>query len=618
MENYETFYKGGFSSLSPDYGNFVGYRLSPGKIGSPTGIQTANQLNEVVERIREGVKNVELQPIQPDTFEQIPKEHFKEIRALMKLSGVKPSVHAPMIDPAGFGEKGYEGEFGREDAERRLFNVIEKSHELDPKGNIPIVIHSSSGVPGMEFKPRAGTKPGDKDRFEEWRGAIINKESGQMSKIEVDQKYYPTMQPDFEKGGTVMTPTEQINSSNATEWDAKLTELATFRKHANEIIGNAPLLLAEYKDKPLTKEVIGTMAPDQQAQYGKVRDAQIFLDNVRLNFSGAFNKAYKYGSEKQKEALKKLSTEYTEDLGKIKNTAWAPIEMERTLDKAIVGLKDITTKKYNQRTGEEIKGWDAPQLFASAEDFAMEKASQTFGNLATKSYDKFKDNAPVLAIENMYSGMAFSRAEDMKKLVEESRKVFVKNATKSRSDGGLGMSEGAAENHAKKTIGVTWDVGHLNIMRKHGFKKKDIVAETKKISKMVKHVHLTDNFGYSDSHLPPGMGNVPTKEILEQLEKAGALQNSRAIVEAGAFVQHFKKSPHPFTLSALGSPIYGAKMAPYWNQVANTQGNYFNFPLAQMPDKHFSLYGSGFSMLPEELGGQVPGTASRFSGTANA
>ena len=114
------------------------------------------------------------------------------------------------------------------------------------------------------------------------------------------------------------------------------------------------------------------------------------------------------------------------------------------------------------------------------------------------------------------------------------------------------------------------------------------------------------------------MGNVPTKEIMEQLEKAGALKDTRAIVEAGAFVQHFKKSPHPFVLSAFGSPIYGAKMAPYWNQVAGVQGNYFEFPMAQMPEKHFSIYGSGFSMLPEELGGMMPGTQSRFTGTPNA
>jgi hypothetical protein len=30
------------------------------------------------------------------------------------------------------------------------------------------------------------------------------------------------------------------------------------------------------------------------------------------------------------------------------------------------------------------------------------------------------------------------------------------------------------------------------------------------------------------------------------------------------------------------------------------------------------MYGSNFASLPEELGGQIPGTQSRFSGTPNA
>jgi hypothetical protein len=40
--------------------------------------------------------------------------------------------------------------------------------------------------------------------------------------------------------------------------------------------------------------------------------------------------------------------------------------------------------------------------------------------------------------------------------------------------------------------------------------------------------------------------------------------------------------------------------------------------MAYMPEKHFSIYGGGFSGLPQELGGQIAGTQSRFSGTPNA
>jgi hypothetical protein len=166
-------------------------------------------------------------------------------------------------------------------------------------------------------------------------------------------------------------------------------------------------------------------------------------------------------------------------------------------------------------------------------------------------------------------------------------------------------------------LGVTWDVGHLNIMRKSGFTEKDIIKETEIISKdksMVKHVHLTDNFGYADTHLPPGMGNVPIKGILEQLEKTGRLGEMRKIVEAGGFVQHFKKSPHPMAMAAFGSPIYGMKSAPYWNQAMDIQGNYSGGYGMVNPQTHHSIYGAGFTTMPVELGGQMPGGQSRFGG----
>ena len=106
-------------------------------------------------------------------------------------------------------------------------------------------------------------------------------------------------------------------------------------------------------------------------------------------------------------------------------------------------------------------------------------------------------------------------------------------------------------------------------------------------------------------------------KILEELEKAGALDDARLINEAGGFVQHFKTSPHPYALEAFGSPVYSMKMAPYWNQASNTMGNYFAGYGTMLPDQHFSMYGSGFSSLPTELGGQVQQKSSRFAGTPN-
>ena len=518
IKNYETFYSGGYSSLNPEYGNYVGFRLSAGALGSPTGIQTANQLNEVVARMREGVKNVELQPLQPDVFEQIPKQHFNEIRALMKLSGVKPSVHAPMIDPAGFGEKGYGGDVAREDAERRLWNVVEKSHELDPQGNTPIVIHSSGGVPGREWRPgktKEGKeiKPGEKGRFEEFRGIAINRDTGQMADLKREKLFRPTStqeELDIEaKEGTLFKPEDRIHSINAGEWENKLTELAQFKKHANEIMGDAPVILGEKMHLPASQNFIdylkktnadGAESKESQA-YNKMQDADIFLENARLGFNGAFEKAFKYGEKEQRKKLKDIAKDYQEKMKEASVVIGthkgeeirapiigAPAKKREALDNAIHELARVTSRA-------------PPETFVPVEEFAMEKAAETMGNLAAKSYEKYGKNAPILALENMYQGFAFARAKDMKELVKASKKKFIDNATVSKKNGGLGLSESKAKKAADKMLGVTWDVGHLNIMRKHGFTKEDIVKETEKIAPLVKHIHLTDNFGYSDSHL---------------------------------------------------------------------------------------------------------------------
>ena len=224
--NYESFYSGSYSSLSPEYGNFIGYRFPAARLSSTTSIQSANQLNEVVSRLKEGVKNVEIQQINPDTFDQIPKQQFAEIAALAKLSGVKPSIHAPIIDPAGFDQqKGYLGEFGREDSERRLKEVVEKAHELDEKGNIPVVIHSSGGIPGTEFRPgEAG-----ESRFKEQKLIMINPDTKEMKQVEEESKAHPLFPKELEKG-KLFTARDRIISHNESEWDQSLTNLSFYKK----------------------------------------------------------------------------------------------------------------------------------------------------------------------------------------------------------------------------------------------------------------------------------------------------------------------------------------------------------------------------------------------------
>ena len=647
--SFESFYGGGASSLSPEYGNFTGYRMSAQQLGFPGSPQTANQLGEAVNAAKQGVKAFEVTMLQADTAETIPKQHFKEMRALMKLSGVAPSVHGPMIDAAGFDEKGNWGkEEGRVENERRMFDTMEKAYELGPEGNIPVVFHSAGvATPGAQMRP--GKKEwGEKEDEIMEKGAMVNVETGQVQGTKREYKFRPG-QPDYlekgqtEKGpaGVLFSAEATIDSANLGDWDGSLTEIAQMSKHAEELIGSAPLKLPEYENAvidPDTKKIYG-MGSDgrpkemhgfdketgQEASFDQMQKAGLFLENAELSFNGAFHKAYKYGSDKQKKELKELSENYSKSLKGTKDKVWNPVMRQQILDKTLVRLGKITENRAKVVNGVMVRGkdgygvrdenWGTPQVYKEINEFAMDKAAETFGNLAKRSYDELGgDKAPMIAIEPFHPGAALSGTEDMIKLTKKARDNFADQLMDDK-----GFSRAKAKEVAAKKIGVTWDVGHINMIKKYGFTDKDIVKQTKAIAPMVKHVHLTDNFGFADPHLAPGMGNVPMKKILEQLEKTGRFSEMRKIVEAGAFVQHFKKSPHPLTMAAFGSPLYSmAGDAIGWNRAMDVQGSYFGGYGTTSPSTHHQYFGAGFTTMPVELGGQQAGGQSRFGGTPMA
>jgi len=630
---YESFYEGTPSSLDPSYGDlFVGYRVPSGELGAPTSIQTANQVQEVSNLLNQGIKFIEIQPLQEGVFDQIPKQHFKEIARIQKLAGAETSIHAPILEPSGIGREGW-SESDRAAVERELKMVVDKSHELSPQGNIPITIHASA-IHGTEYSPPSKEMVEDyKKQIREYRGrdptpeelknlneqmiVAINQETYQMIPARREVKFYP------ERGKTIIEARDEVKTINNSEWVNSITNLALNEKYANETIGNAynelaPLILKAHQGEKIPEEERAGKGP----AFAAMERGEIFIENVAAAFRTLYSKAYKNSDEGTKEYLNKHVAEFwkdglekidkkmrlygkptTETLGLQRADA---IQAKATLvNQTINNLKQIGEGRIKRSSGEIVR-LNPPETFKPIEDFATEKSAQTFANVALYGYEKYGDNAPIVSVENLFPGMAFSRSEQLKKLINDSRENFIIEAVKK------GHSKSEAENAAEKLIGATWDVGHINIMRKEGYKTEDIIRETEKIAPYVKHVHLTDNFGHSDSHLSPGMGNVPTKEILEKLEKAGF--EGKKIIEAGGFVQHFKVSPTQAVLEALGSPLYPMKAEPYWNQIRNTYGGYFSGYGPILPESHFSMYGAGFSGMPVELGGQMPGKQSRFAG----
>ena len=100
-------YKGGYSTLDPETyspsGIYTGYRLHSGELGAPTKADTANQIAQVNMLLNQGLIPIEVGALNPEVFDAIPKEHFKEINRMAKLTGAYISVHAPIIEASGIG-----------------------------------------------------------------------------------------------------------------------------------------------------------------------------------------------------------------------------------------------------------------------------------------------------------------------------------------------------------------------------------------------------------------------------------------------------------------------------------------------------------------------------------
>ena len=594
---YENFYQG--TSYPFDTGSdslFTGAQLNQSQLGASTGVQSANQITEVSNFFNQGMKTAEVSTINQEVFDMIPEQHFKEINRLTKLTNTDVTLHAPIIEPSGFTQQGW-SEMNREAAEKQFADTLIRGKKLSPDKPMPITVHASSQIPATETMPVSAFKeseitPMDKAYMEATgvkeiptQMVAANQETGQLRPLTRKEMMSPRRGAEKQ----MQTPMESLHSLNATEWSHQLSQLALNKKQADELARQAMPVFQAIAEKQQKGEALTeqdqAMAMQAKADMSK---SKMFLEDVELSFRSAYEQAAKYGNNETKKVLGKISEQW-QKLGK-KN---APSEL---LDNSLIALQEVT-----DATG-------APQMYVPVEEFAIDKSSETFANAAFTAYKKLGDKAPIVSIENPPYGGAFGNARDLKNLIEESRAKLAKKIEKDK-----GLKAEAAKQIASTMIGATWDTSHNSMMRAKGFEKNELVKQAEIIAPYVKHVHLNDNFGFSHTDLPPGMGDVPFDKIMEKLKKKG--YKGKAIFEGGNFFQHFKTAPHGMVLEAMGSPMYSSVAGPTWSQTYGTMGAYSGGYGPFLPQQHFSTYGSGFSGLPQELGGQVGGGQSRMSGT---
>lgn len=587
----ENTYLGGYSSLDPNkaYSNsFTGYRSSVNSLGITTNPATANQIKEVSDKLSAGLKNIEVEFVSSEIFDAVPKQQLTEIRQIGKLLGSDVSVHAPVIDSVGIDQRsGQYNELNRELAERRITDALLRSHELNPDGNIMVNFHTTEGMPSSEWKTLG--EPG-KER-EAKRLLAIDKDSGKIISLETEKRFYP--EKDLSKPLTV-SPEENIRMTNETDWYNKISQLFFTKERADEILQQNEIQIRHLLDD-LNQNRINPktgLTPTQENAYMKYKDAELYLEEMNKQARSIFSRGYEHGDDKQKEILRKISDEYKEE---IKKSGTNIFEQSNAVNRLLMNLK-------------ETPGI-APEMFVPLEKFAADQSAKTFGNAIFNAYDKFKDpnKTPLMLIENPPAGFGLSTGEDLKNIVIKSREHFVERIVNEKN-----INRKEAEQIAEKLIGATWDVGHINMLRKQGFSEKDIIKETEKVAPFVKHVHLSDNFGFEHTELPMGMGNVPMKEIMARLGEKGF--EGKKIIEASSWWQHMKTPPIKESLEGLGSPMYSTGPGPYWNQALGLQQGYFTGYGIMLPSNNYQTFGGGFSQLPGELGGEVQrGSTGRFS-----
>ncbi len=597
-------------------------KLAFSRQGAPTSPQTPNQISEMGRLLNSGMKNVEIGAIQQDVFETIPEQHFKEMRRLAKLTDSNVSVHAPIIDPAGFTQQGWSEESRREN-ERYIESVLDRAHQLDPSGNVPVNMHTTIGVPG-QYTEKIDGEEVKRTMY------IIDHDQGKIVPLEREELEYL-------EGKKIRDPDSKLREINHTMWDQEKMQLMAMQDARDNLLKKKLdkeremfRIEAQYPNGEIPPEKIYELQSKQREIAVINRHIQEYNQQLFSNLNKLHDKFVKYYKPTKKEE-KKYSKKINDIL---KGAKKVYIEGFREVDEIEEQMKKKKNKPLSERDIQElthlqkqhfqkiidmsnetldvISELPAPELYVPVEEFAREKTVETISNVAKRVYKKYGDKAPIIALENVFPNMVLSRAGEMKKLIEESRDKFAEQIAKEKK-----IDKKKAKKIAEKIIGATWDVGHIHQLKKQGYTEKDIIEETKKIAKYVKHVHLTDNFGFADSHLALGMGDVPIKEHLKELEKA-ADKERRNIIESGGYAAHFKTSPLMPSLEYLNSPVYSYDAGPYWSDARDLYASYLVGYGDILPEKHFdTFFGAGFSRLPKELGGQSSGNRSRFAGTPN-
>lgn len=513
------------------------------------------------------------------TPEMFGRDKREEIRQFAKINDVTVSTHASI---AVAGLAGFDPEHGRfsDTAARETVNEIKRTIDFaaDATRGGPVVVHTQEwqrpiSALGEEFAPPSGIE-------KEEMSILADKETGALVGVSKGHRIaLPIVEGVRIRDIDKLRPEEKrelVKKYLEAEMDMSKLQLRHEEGKPFEIKWGT----VEWDDvKGAVEDINKTLERDKQ----RVPEKEFFLMEQRAELERArpFAQHYYEGYEQfkkfEKEAEKQLNfwrelekktpkenidilkADFLQSMARTDFARYMSIEKgklpSQTLERA--------QKEFERRAQAEKEGWvgynkqiqkikEMEDKITPVKDVGINRSAQSYAEAAMYAYrveqEKEKKGQKLekpifIAPENVFpEGGYGSHPSELKELIKKSREQMARDLMEREK-----VSESEAKRIAKEHIKATFDIGHAytwkrffaekpgESLEEHDKRFKDwLMGQVKELTRegIIGHVHISDNFGYHDEHLAPGVGSAPIQEFVQELKKQGFKEPM--IVEWGA------------------------------------------------------------------------------------
>lgn len=529
----------------------IGVSTHPGK----------HQLGELRATISTGAKHIELGwfgtgkgnigqgTMNPETHSSEEREAMRE---LAKINQVSLSTHASPNAGylSGLGERGFSKQ-AQEATKHEIDRAIGFAADVAQGG--PVVVHVGEFQrPIFEVEKRFNSP----DEF--FEGTAEEKKKAQIVFVDKDT------------GNLKALPREMMIHEETGETDErglpKYKETPVYKLIEE---GKEPVTIFKelmQKEKDLALGEAGRAAAEARLLKEKAKGERELAEEVAKGNEEAIEAA--------KLTLANLGIPPRGDIKEKLNKVAAAHEGEATHYSQIAGAKTRELKNIEKQT----------ENTETIYDYGRRESANAIADEAVKAYRIEKERKlekPLwIALENWDPNLYGSHPKELRELIHAARDQMTKRLKVEQN-----MNESQAAKVAEDHIKATFDIGHANFWRKYFKRDPNISAEehetkfkkwlmdnVRELTKegIIGHVHLSDNFGWHDEHLTPGLGNAPIQDFVKEVTE-GKEWKGKMVVERGGQPPGLEYTGITGTWRALNTPIYRIDAAPTsWTEIENS------------------------------------------------